>query len=161
MRSVRTACASIIAALALGGCGIDPSGVINGGKAPTGVAPGMSLYFLDEQNNLQPLLIYMSSLGTVAAAVDTLLRVDKPIKPGLHTDLPKLDTFGPWTTKTDPTTIVIHLNAFSGKEIGARGIDQIVCTALGVARQSGDAEATHAVVEFAFDTTGPQTCPQH
>ncbi|GAA5095085.1 hypothetical protein [Nocardia iowensis] len=148
----------IAAVLALAGCGVSPSGVRVGGQAPTGVAPGVYLYFLDAHNELRPELYRTQRLGTVASALDLLLRAGPPT--ALRSDLPVIQSSGPVVDMANSTmTIRVPLDR---DEIGPRGVDQIICTALGVTRQSGDDRTTEVVVSFTIaPATEPRRCPQH
>nr|WP_225953917.1 hypothetical protein [Kibdelosporangium phytohabitans] len=141
------------------GCGIEPTGVFTDGDAPTGVAPGVTLFFLDQQGNLRPTVSETKRLGDVTQAVDLLLRLgDRNREDGLRSDLPAVGSLGPQVTVSD--TVVTLLLPLARREVGPRGVDQVVCTALGVHRQSGDTRVTGAVVSFTDGTTiGPRTCP--
>ncbi|GAB3488699.1 hypothetical protein [Amycolatopsis cihanbeyliensis] len=150
--------AMLAAGLMLTGCGIEPTGPLDGGDAPTGVAPGPTLYFVDARGNLVPSVTPSERLGEVTNAVDLLLRVGDQNREGLHSDLPTVDSLGPQVTIAN-TTITVDL-PLARSELGPRGVDQVSCTALGVRRQSGDSRVTHVVVNFTVGRrTEPRTCP--
>ncbi|WP_158895642.1 hypothetical protein [Amycolatopsis anabasis] len=157
---MRTLLVGVAAGLLLTGCGIEPTGVLDGGDAPTGVAPGVTLYFVDVQGNLQPSLVESKRLGDVTNAVDLLLRVGAQSRQGLRSDLPQVTSLGPEVTIAD-TTVTVTVPLARG-EMGPRGADQLICTALGVLRQSGNTRVTKAVVSFTIGgQTEPRACPAH
>jgi hypothetical protein len=147
-------------ALLLAGCGIQPTGVTDAGRAVTGVAPGVTLYFVDADGRLQPQRRRTNRLGTISEALAILL--SGPGDSGLHTEI----TPGPELTApvvVDPRPGLIRLmTPLADYEVTPRGIDQIVCTALGVWVQSGGSTATR--VQVTFTLTSPEsdrhrTCP--
>jgi hypothetical protein len=148
-----------VAGMSLAGCGIEPTGVLSGGEAPTGVAPGPTLYFVDAQGQLRPSPVDSAGrLGSVTDAVDLLLRIGDPSSEGLHSDLPAVTSLGPQVTVAHPN-VTVNL-PLARQEVGPRGVDQVVCTVLGVQRQSGDERATAVVVSFTIGgRTEPRTCP--
>ncbi|RZQ65791.1 hypothetical protein [Amycolatopsis suaedae] len=146
----------ILAALVTAGCGIQPTGVLDGGEAPTGVAPGVTLYFVDGRGELRPNLTESGELGDVAGALDLLLRTSDP--PGLRSDLRRVSSLGPKVTVAGDT-ITVALPLAPG-EVGPRGVDQVTCTAAGVRRQAGAREPVTVVVSFTDGSDGgPRTCP--
>jgi hypothetical protein len=147
-----------LAALAflVAGCGIQPSGVTDVSRPPTGVAPGVTLYFVDAQNTLRPDLRPTERLGTISEAMTFLLA--GPGGDGLRTQIVSGGMTGVVVT-TEPG--LIRLRVPLGRyEVTALGIDQIVCTALGVWVQSGGSRTTK--VKVTWTTAGPdrpRTCP--
>jgi hypothetical protein len=147
------------AVLLLAGCGVEPSGVTDAGEAPTGVAPGVTLYFVDAQQHLQPQLRATGRLGTVSEAVALLLTGPGPDS-DLHTEIaPDGPTRVVVTTAPGLVQLLVPLAA---DEVTPLGIDQIVCTALGVHVQAGGAAATRVQVGFTLPTPESdelRTCP--
>ncbi|GAA1356318.1 hypothetical protein [Saccharothrix algeriensis] len=157
----RTGAVAVLSAAVLStvvGCGVGSSGVLDGGRAPTGVAPGVTLYFVDGDGGLTPQFVRSGRLGGVAGALEMLLRIDPPPGAGWRSDLPAVRSLGPAVTVAGAvTTVALPL---SRDEVGARGVDQVVCTALGVNRQAGGPGAMEVVVSFTDgSTTGPRGCP--
>ena len=148
----------VVTVLLLAGCGVQPSGVTDGGDAPTGVAPGVTLYFLVTHDKLTPQLRRTDRLGTVTEAVSLLLT--GPGTSGLHTEIASTDI-----TQVVVTTApgVIHLRLpLTISDMSPLGIDQIVCTALGVHVQSGGSRSMTVRVEFVQTTPESdkrRTCP--
>ncbi|MBK1783821.1 hypothetical protein [Prauserella cavernicola] len=158
MSRSRLAPALAAAATLLTGCGIDASGVLDGGDAPTGVAPGVTLYFVDDRGELRGQLTQSSRLGDVTNAVDLLLRIGDGSSDGLRSDLPRVESLGPTVTVAG-TVLTVNV-PLARRDVGPLGVDQLVCTALGVRTQSGDTGVTHAVVSFTHGgSTEPGTCP--
>ncbi|GAB3441944.1 hypothetical protein GCM10027570_08660 [Streptomonospora sediminis] len=157
MRRVWPAAAALL--MALTGCGIEPTGVTDGGRAPTGVAGGVTLYFIDQRGRLQPELVDSGRLDTVDRAL-TMLFTMRPGGPYLHTDIPP-DA----TTRAVVTTesgLIELMVPFALEELTPRAIDQIVCTALGVHVQGGGSTRTRVQVRFTLDTPESRerrTCP--
>lgn len=150
---------ALLGVLTLAGCGIQPSGVVDGGEAPTGLATGPTLYFVDASQHLvaQPRL--GGRLGTIADAVALLLS-----GPGgaddLHTEITAGDV-----SRTDvaivPDVIEVRL-PLTVDDVTQLGIDQLVCTTLAVHIQSGGSRDVK--VRLVFTLTTPEsdrlrTCP--
>jgi hypothetical protein len=148
----------VLAGVLLAGCGVQPSGVTDAGEAPTGVAPGVTLYFVDAQGTLSPRLRPTDRLGTIAEAMTLLLW--GPGGPDLRTEIASTDQKRVVVT-TAPG--VIHLDVpLATYEVTPLGIDQIVCTALGVHVQSGGSPSTTVQVRFTLSTPESdkrRTCP--
>ena len=151
----------ILAAVAVSllvGCGVRPSEVTGGGEAPTGVAPGVTLYFVDADNELRPQLRATRHLGTISEAMALLL--SGPGGSGLRTEIAPIDTKRVVVTTTPG---VIHLmTPLTIRDVSALGIDQIVCTALGVHVQAGGSRNMRVQVRFTLDTPESdelRTCP--
>jgi hypothetical protein len=160
-RSRVTAVPLLIAGLVLGlvtGCGIQATGVTEVKEAPTGVAPGVTLYFVDGANRLRPDLRPTNRLGNISEAMSLLL--EGPGDSELHTEI---RSKGPlWvvvSTKPGLITLMVPLATY---EVTQLGIDQLVCTALGVLVQSGGSKATKVQVSFTLTTpesAKQRTCP--
>ncbi|MCA2212133.1 hypothetical protein [Jidongwangia harbinensis] len=146
-------------ALLLAGCGIQPSGVDDAGRAATGVAPGVTLYFVDDDGRLQPQLRRINRLGTISEALALLLT--GPGSSGLRTEI---TPSGPAPIVVDPRPGLIRLmTPLAEYEVTPLGIDQIVCTALGVWVQSGGAADTRVQVTFTLaspESERHRTCPR-
>ncbi|WP_033337773.1 hypothetical protein [Catenuloplanes japonicus] len=151
----------LIGALAvlLGGCGVRPSGVITTGEAPTGVAPGVTLYFVTEDGALAPQLRETGRLGTIPEALALLLDAS-PQDAGLHTEI-EAHGVTRVVADTEPGLIILRL-PLADYELTPRGIDQIVCTTLGVAIQRGEPRTTRVRTTFTLPTPASdplRTCP--
>ncbi|MGH3374023.1 MAG: hypothetical protein ACRDP6_04735 [Actinoallomurus sp.] len=147
-----------VAVLLLAACGVQPSGVTGGGEAPTGVAPGVTLYFIDARGELRPQLRRTGHLGTISEAMALLL--SGPGESGLHTEIPSNATTQVVVT-TAPGMIQLMV-PLSIHEVTPLGIDQIVCTALGVHVQSSGSRSTKVQVRFTLPTPESgrrRTCP--
>jgi hypothetical protein len=136
------------------GCGVQPSGVADVDEAPTGVASGVTLYFVDADGRLAPQSRETDHLGTVAEAVSLLLSgpgsdMRTQIAPASVTQV---------FVNTTPDLIRLRV-PLARYEVTPLGIDQIVCTALGVWVQSGGSTTTKVAVTFTSETDGPRTCP--
>jgi hypothetical protein len=147
-----------VAVLLLAGCGVQPSGVTDGGEAPTGVAPGVTLYFVDADDRLVPQVRPTKRLGSIVDAMSLLL-----VGPGdsdVHTEIMSKPTI-PTVVTIKPG--LIHLMVpLASYEVTPLGIDQIVCTALGVHVQSGGSRSTKVQVNFTLATPESdkrRTCP--
>lgn len=156
VRRIRWATAVALALLA--GCGLEPTGVSDGGDPPTGVAPGVTLYFVDERDRLRPQVRETGRLGPISDALSLLQT--PPHDPGLRTEI------GPDQTTRVVVTVtrtVIRLQVPSAfHELTPLGIDQIVCTALGVHVQGGGSRAVTVAIRFTLDTPESdrrRTCP--
>jgi hypothetical protein len=137
-----------VAALLLAGCGVQPSGVTGGGEAPSGVAPGVTLYFVGARGELRPQLRRTGHLGTISEAMSLLL-----LGPGdsdLHTQITSNSSTQVVVT-TAPGMIQLMV-PLSIHEVTPLGIDQIVCTALGVHVQGGGSRSTKVQVRFTLQT---------
>lgn len=142
-------------ALLLTGCGVRPSGVTDSRDAPTGVASGMTLYFVDGHRRLVPDQRPTDHLGTIAEAMALLLTGPGPDS-ALHTEIESRGN-----TRVEVTALpgLIGLRVpLALAEVTPLGIDQLVCTALGAWVQSGGSKATRVQVSF---TTGAAESEQH
>lgn len=135
-RSVRAAAAALVLATGAltSGCGVGPSSVEDGGEAPTGLAEGPTLYFVDDAGRLRPDARDTGRLGTVLGAVQLLMADVDPTAEGLHNEVPATTTRTVVEDAGDYVTIYLPLRS---AEIGAVGIDQIICTAAAVVTASG------------------------
>ncbi|GIJ43435.1 hypothetical protein Val02_03210 [Virgisporangium aliadipatigenens] len=155
---MRRICCAVLMFL-LAGCGVRPSGVHERGEAPTGVAPAVTLYFVDAQNRLAAQSRRTGRLGTIAEALSLLLEGPGG-RDGLSTRIPP----GQPTrvvVDTRPGLIVLRV-PLAAYEVAPLGVDQIVCTALGVWIQSGGAPDARVRVSFTLPTPESdawRTCP--
>lgn len=155
---MRRRVAAVLVLLALAGCGLRPSGVSAAGRPPTGVAPGVTLYFLDGDGTLRPQLRETGHLGTVSEALTWLLT--GPGDSGLGTGITASGTTQ--VVVTGQPGLVVLTVPLALSEVTPRGIDQIVCTAVGVTTQSGGSRATEVQVRFTTETPESdvrRTCP--
>lgn len=148
----------LAALVLLAGCGVEPSGVDAGGDAPTGVTPGVNLYFLNAGGDLEPQLRETGRLGTVPEALTLLLL--GPGGSGARTEIAQAPLTRVVVT-TEPDVIKVNL-PLTINDVTPKGIDQIVCTALGVHVQAGGSRSTRVQVRFTLSTTESdvlRTCP--
>ena len=147
-------------ALLLAGCGVQPSGVTDAGRAPTGVASGVTLYFVDDQDRLRPQLRSTGRLGPMSEAMSLLLT--GPGHSGLRSEItPRGENTTRVVVDTGPGLIRLT-TPLARDEVTPLGIDQIVCTALSVWVQGGGAAATRVQVGFTDRTPESdklRTCP--
>jgi hypothetical protein len=149
---------ALAAAMLVAGCDIQPSGVTDMREAPTGVAPGVTLYFVDDQGRLRPQLRQTDRLGTIAEAMSLLLA-----GPGDTVLRTQITPGGPTSVVVSTTPDLIRLKVpLATYEMTPLGIDQMVCTALGVWVQSGGPATTRVQVAFTLPTPESdkrRTCP--
>jgi hypothetical protein len=147
-----------VAILLLAGCGVEPSGPAAGGEAPTGVAPGVTLYFVGAGHQLRPQLRRTGRLGTVTEAVSLLLT--GPGDSGLRTEIaPSAVTQVVVTNEPGVIQLMLPLTVH---DVTLLWIDQLVCTALGVHVQSGGSRTTTVRLRFTQPAPGSdrrRTCP--
>lgn len=149
----------VAAVLLLAGCGVQPSGVTDGGDAPTGLAPGVTLYFVDAHGELQPQTRPTKRLGTITEAL-ALLLLSGAGNADLHTEITSGGTTQVIVTAT-PTVIQLE-TPLTIQDVTPLGIDQIVCTALGVQVQGGGSRSMKVRVGFVQTTPESdkqRTCP--
>jgi len=148
----------LLAVLLLAGCGIEPSGVTDGGEAPTGVAPGMTLYFIDDSGALVADQPATGSLGSVSDALSLLLASTN--SPGRRTGIADVGVTRVGVVVAGDT---IELRVpLAARDVTARGIDQIVCTAIAAHVQSGGSPGSTVRIIFTVAGPGadrPRTCP--
>jgi hypothetical protein len=145
--------------LLLAGCGVQPSTVTDAGDAPTGVAPGVTLFFLDDQGKLRPQQRETGQLGTVAEAVTLLLDAGDP-GAGLRSEITSDSVTRVPVTVTEDT-IDLHL-PITDRDVTPLGMDQIVCTALATHVRAGGSPRTAVRLYFTISGPGsdaPRTCP--
>ncbi|MDT5224958.1 MAG: hypothetical protein QOG19_2365 [Mycobacterium sp.] len=158
IRCLRGLAAGLAAAGLLTGCGIEPTGVFDSGQAPTGVAPGVTVYLVDSTGTLRPSFYKTGRLGDIPRALDLLLRGYQTPGDVLHTEIDPVGTLGPVVTTSD--AVISVMLPLARYELGARGIDQLVCTVLGVHRQAGGSRVTKVVLTFTIgNATEPRSCP--
>ncbi|GAA4665130.1 hypothetical protein [Amycolatopsis dongchuanensis] len=150
----------LVVLLLLAGCGVRPSGVTDAGDAPTGLAPGVTLYFVDGTGALRPQLRGSGHLGSVTEAVSLLLTGPGSGGDRLHTEIQAHGmTRVIVTTVPEALRIILPLDP---QDVTPRGADQIVCTALGVHVQSGGSRRTAVQLGFVHPAPGseaPRHCP--
>lgn len=149
---------STAAALLLAGCGIEPSAPAVGGEAPTGVAPGVTLYFVDGRHQLAPQPRRTERLGTISDAMALLLA--GPGGSGLRTEIAETAVTRVGVT-IEPGVIQV-LVPLTADDVTPLGIDQLVCTALGVHVQGGGSRAMTVRIRFTQPAPGSdarRTCP--
>lgn len=135
-------------AFLLSGCGIEATGPAAGGDAPTGIAPGVTLYFLDAHRELRPQLRETGRLGTISEALSLLLT--GPGGSDLHTEIATNSI--PRVVVTTEAGVIRLLVPFTAYELSPLGIDQLVCTALDVHVRSGGSRTTKVRVVFTQPT---------
>lgn len=148
---------AVVVAL-LAGCGVQPSGVTDEGEAPTGVAPGVTLYFVDADGRLRPQPRRTDRLGTIVEAMALLLTGLRDSD--LHTEIAPAGTTQVVVTTT-PAVIRLMV-PLTVQDVTPLGIDQLVCTALGVHVQGGGSRSTKVRVQFVQPTRESdrlRTCP--
>jgi hypothetical protein len=158
VRRAAVAVALVLAVAAVAGCGVQPSGVRDAGRAPTGVAPGVTLYFVDADGRLRPQLRAIGHLGTVTEALAWLL--SSPGSDGLHTEI-KASAVDRVVASTTPGVISLRV-PLTSDDVTARGIDQIVCTALGAHVQAGGSARDRVQILFTVAPAASarlRTCP--
>ncbi len=142
----------------LAGCGVQPSGVTDGGEAPTGVAPGITLYLVDAHGQLRPDPRPTGHLGSISDALALLLSVPGGSDP--HTEIAPTPVT---RVSVTPTTGALQLSVpLTIHDVTPLGIDQIVCTALGAHVQAGGDRSTKVQVRFVQPTPESdklRTCP--
>lgn len=151
-------CGAVV--LALAGCGLTPTGVVDQGEAPTGVGPGPTLYFVDGAGDLATDVRDAGRLGTVAEAVGLLLTGPGGDDGGLRSDLAPTEVTRVQVTTT-ASTIVLRLPLHADDAPG-RGADQLVCTALAAHVQAGGSPDVTVSLEFTGgppEADDPRTCP--
>lgn len=137
--------------LLLAGCGVQPTGLTDAGEAPTGVAPGVTLYFVDSDGRLAPQQRQTGRLGTIPEAVSLLLT--GPGDSDVRTEIGPTSMIMVEVTVTEGA-IELRL-PLTVDDVTPLGIDQIVCTALAAHVQSGGSTAT--MVRTGFTQAGSES----
>lgn len=158
MRSRRILAAALAAlVVVLAGCGVQPSSVLGGRRAPTGVAEGTPVYYVNLRKDLVVHRIG-NNLGTIGQALKLLFTVD--VDGRLRSFVPRspVTLAFPVTKTREVITVMLPIDRGSIK--AELGVDQIVCTVLAVHLQSGGPASTAVNVQFVqgFET-GPRHCP--
>lgn len=143
MRSARSALAALAGLAVLTACGTPEPDVEQGVKAPTGLAAGTPIYFVDG-DRLTLRVRETGRLGTVSDAVALLLT--GPGSSALETAI------GPApVTRTEVTVtsglITLRL-PLATSEVDPLGVDQIVCTAVATHTQAGGSPDTRVRLLF-------------
>ncbi|WP_433891662.1 hypothetical protein [Streptomyces sp. CA-111067] len=116
----------LAAALALAGCGVPPSGVIQAGDPATGLSPGLTLYFLSPADTLRAVPRPGDGGTDPAAAVRLLFAGPTDAEAGqVRTQLPRTP-IAPQVS-VHGSTLVIGLPGLG--PLSRLGVDQLVCTA--------------------------------
>ncbi|WP_026122275.1 hypothetical protein [Nocardiopsis halotolerans] len=152
----RVWCAAV--ALLVAGCGIQPTGVTDGGEAPTGVAPGVTLYFVGADGELRPRQRDTGGLGSISEALSLLL--SGPGGSGLRTGIAPISVQRVGVT-IEPGVIEL-VTPLTIDDVTPLGIDQIVCTALDTHVRSGGSRDMRVRVRFTQptpETDELRTCP--
>lgn len=146
--------------LTLAACGVPPSGVSTGDRAPTGIASGPTLYFLDSGGDLVGRPRDAGRLGSIADALALLLTGTSD--PDLRSGIAPVDVTRVGVTDFgDMIELRMPLAEF---DVTPRGLDQIACTALAVHIQAGGSPDTTVRVRLTMTEPGseaehPRTCP--
>ncbi|MEZ0112484.1 hypothetical protein ABH920_006506 [Catenulispora sp. EB89] len=162
MKRVSWPAAVLLLLALLAGCSVTPTGVRAAGQAPGGVAPGPTLYYVDAGEHLHPQVRLTGQLGTVAEALSALLSGPPgvPGETGLHTEIANAGvTQVVVTVKPGVLELIVPLSV---NDVSALGIEQIVCTALGVHVQGGGSTSAKVQLEFTQPTAQSdqlRTCP--
>lgn len=144
------------AALVVAGCGVQPSSVQDGGHAPTGIAAGTPVYYVNDTGKLVTDR-RGGRLGTIGQALKMLFSTPHP-EPGLRSYVgtsPVILEF-PITRTRHVITVMLPIDRSDVRR--DIGIEQLVCTALAVHQQSGGPATTTVRLRF---THGPATDPRH
>lgn len=150
-RAAVAACVALVVA----GCALQPSEVVEGPRAPTGVAAGVTLYFLDGAGALVAQQRETGRLGSVSEAVSFLLT--GPGDSDVSTEIAETDvTQTSVTIKGDLLSVRVPV---SSAEVTAAGADQIVCTALASHVQAGGSVDSLVQIDFTDGSGDPSACP--
>jgi hypothetical protein len=149
---------TLAAVALLAGCGVAPTGVDDGGDAPTGLAAGPTLYYVDAAGELAPQPRATGRLGTISEALALLLA--GPAGEGVTTQIDPVDVTRVQVTIHDD---VIALRVpLAQEQTTPLGVDQIVCTAIAVYVQGGGSTEARVRVLFTIADPGadaPRRCP--
>ncbi|MEC3976033.1 hypothetical protein [Amycolatopsis sp. H20-H5] len=134
-----TRAGALLAALTLltvlTGCGVRPTGVVQAGEAPVGVATGPMLYFLGEGNVTTAAPRVTGRLGTVADALTLLFAGQDPeeLASGLNTALPPVT---PVLEQPDADVMIVRV-PLNTVFLSRPALDQIACTAIAARVMAG------------------------
>ncbi|QOR71933.1 hypothetical protein IM660_06670 [Ruania alkalisoli] len=153
--------ALLVALAGVGGCAVQPSPVEQGPQAPTGLAPGVTLYFLDD-GELVPQERQTRRLGSMQEAVSLLLT--GPGGSGLATGIAEVAVHTTHVTVGEDV-IDVRLPLPTG-DVTSDGVNQIVCTVLATHVQAGGSPEMQVRLTFtdipatsSDPLTEPRTCP--
>ncbi|UMP01305.1 hypothetical protein [Amycolatopsis sp. EV170708-02-1] len=121
--------------------------------AGCGVRPDGPLYFVDAQQRLRPDERKSGRLGSIADALALLFSGAAPGQ-GLHTEI--APSALPRVTVTTELELVQLTLPLARREVSPLGIDQIVCTALGVHVQGGGARTAKVRLGFTIGDHRPR-----
>ncbi|MFI6265392.1 hypothetical protein [Micromonospora sp. NPDC051006] len=148
-------------ALLTAGCGVRPSGVINGGPAPVGQSTGVGIYLV-RHGELE--LTMRQSAARPAPAETLKLLVAGPDEAerdqGLTSEVPAgLLPVSTVTPTTDPPGLALTMSG-AVTTLSATAVDQIVCTVTDAVAASGQGAVYSSVTLIGPDgTRGPRPCP--
>ncbi|WP_083917913.1 hypothetical protein [Nocardiopsis xinjiangensis] len=156
----RTACPAVLSCALIGvimlsGCGVRASDVEEGPEAPTGLAPGVTLYFLDDAEHLIPRQRESGHLGSISDAVGLLLA--GPGGSGLSTGIDET-TVTRVGTSVRSEVVELHL-PLPRDQVESTGADQIVCTAAATHIQAGGSPDVQIQLRFTDVIEEPSSCP--
>lgn len=135
-----------LAAVLLTGCGVRPTGVLDGGEAPGGLTKGLRLYFVSQAGRLEGVArpgIPASRVTDPKTVIKYLLvgPVDSERDAGLTT---LLGDDGSYDATVDDGRVTVHIpaGALSGSPVENRNLKgQLVCS-IARARAMADAKGT-------------------
>jgi hypothetical protein len=146
---------ALVGVIMLSGCRIQPSDVEEGPEAPTGLAPGVTLYFLDEDERLVPQQRETGQLGSISDAIGLLLT--GPGHSGLSTGIEETMVT---RVGTSVRSEVVELRLpLARDQVEDAGVDQIVCTVAAVHVQAGGSPAVQTQLRFTDVVEEPALCP--
>lgn len=148
----------VASAVLLAGCTLQPTAVSTGSSAPTGIASGPTLYFVDAAGQLTADERDVGRLGSVSDALALLLT--GPGASELHTEIAAVDIVRVEVTNSEGL-VEIRL-PLAENEVTQLGIDQIVCTAIASEVQRGGSIQTRVRLVFTIAEAGAdveRTCP--
>lgn len=145
-RVAAAAAAGVLGLSVLTGCSLEPSGVETGPRAPTGLAEGTVLYFLDSDGDLVAAERDTGRLGTISEAVSLLLTGPGPGSSGLSTGIRETSLTRVQVTVSEQV-VTLRL-PLASSEVSPDGVDQIACTALVAHAQAGASADARARLIF-------------
>lgn len=148
--------------LLVGGCGIQPTGVIPLGPAPTIhnlSSPDLTLYFVSQGRVVSSTRTTGTALSP-ADALNTLARGpnQREFSQGLYTELPQV-TSDPISVNTRLFPVQVFV-PFSQKELTDVAINQLACTAIAALATSGEVRDNGVGVFLTMTDSkvGPRPC---